>query len=89
MLCVLTANYLGSLWSIYFVIPPIWCEIASQLLFGQDRPDHLDRYRAFFEDRVVKIAVGHLFRAHQIAMKLIELKPAHHVRHLVKRAVIA
>ncbi len=37
----------------------------------------------------MKLLVRHLFRIHQVAVQRVELQPAHHVRHLVERPVIA
>src|SRR5262245_44619417 len=45
---------------------PARLEIACQLLFGQNRANHLDRDAVLFQNRVVKCAIGHLARIHQL-----------------------
>src|SRR5688572_28335787 len=63
--------------------------IPRQFLLRQDRPDDFDWYRTLLKYRIVKIAVGHFLPPDKLAMQIVELKTAHHVRDLVERSVIA
>src|SRR5262245_32161626 len=66
---------------------PIRRVIARQLLFCEQRADHLDRDAVLFKDRVMEGAVGHLAGIHKLFMQRVDLQTAEQIRSLIKRPI--
>ena len=63
--------------------------IALKFLVGQYCPYHLHRDWTFLEYPIVKFTVAHFFTVYKVVMEGIKLQPAHHIRDLIERSVVA